>query len=142
MAKSSRPVTIDERYRTLLILWVGMCLSLIIFLAFIHFLPSPSAPNQKLTLLLNTAGLIPVGLSFLIKQIMIGKAVESRRVEQVHTANILSWALCEVAYLLAFFDNRVTGSSYYYVGFTIAGMGMLLNFPRKQPLLDASQGQF
>ena len=142
MAKSQRPVTIDERYRTLLILWVGMCFSLVIFWAFIHLMPSVSAPNQKLTLLLNTAGLIPVATSFLIKQVMIGKAIENQRVEQVHTANILAWAFCEIAYLLAFFDNRVTGSSYYYVGFAIAGMGMLLNFPRKQPLLDASQGQF
>ena len=136
---NQRPVSVDERYRTLLILWVGLCMSLIIYLAFIHFMPTVSAPNKKLTLLLNTAGLVPVATSFLIKQVLIGKAIESQRVEQVHAAYIVSWALCEVAGLLGFFDNRATGSKYYYVGFAIAGMGMLAHFPRKQPLVDASQ---
>lgn len=137
-----KPVTVDERYRTLLILWGALCTSLILYLAFIHFVPVAPAPNQKLTLLLNTAGIIPVATSFLIKQVLIGKAIESQRVEQVHSAYIVSWALCEVAGLLGVLDNRATGSHYYYVGFAIAELGMLLHFPRKQPLVDASPGQF
>lgn len=135
-------VTVDERYRTLLILWGALCTSLILYLAFIHFVPVLPAPNQKLTFLLNTAGIIPVATSFLIKQVLIGKAIESQRVEQVHSAYIVSWALCEVAGLLGLLDNRATGSHYYYVGFAIAGLGMLLHFPRRQHLIDASPGQF
>ena len=72
---NQRPVTIDERYRTLLILWVGLCMSLVIYLAFIHFVPVAPAVNQRLTLILNTAGLIPFAASFLIKQVVIGKAI-------------------------------------------------------------------
>jgi hypothetical protein len=139
---NQKPVTIDERYRTLLILWAGLSISLVLYLVFIQFVPVALTPNPKLTLLLNTAGLIPVATSFLIKQVLIGKAIGSQRVEQVHTAYILSWAMCEVAGLLGLFDNRATGSRYYWVGFAIAGMGMLLHFPRKQHLLDASQQQF
>jgi hypothetical protein len=139
---NQRPVTIDERYRTLLILWFGLSVSLIIYLAFIHFVPVAPRPNQTLTLLLSTAGLIPVTASFLIKQVLIGKAIESQQVQQVHTAYIVSWALCEVAGLLGVLDNRATGSNYYFTGFALAGLGMLLHFPRKQHLLDASQQQF
>jgi len=137
-----KPVTVDERFRTLLILWGALCISLFLYLALIHFLPAPSTPNQKLTLLLNAAGLIPVAASLLIKQVLIGKAIEGQRVEQVHSAYIVSWALCEVAGLLGFLDSRLTGSRYYFVAFAVAGLGMLLHFPRKQNLLDASQGQF
>ena len=137
-----KPVTVDERYRTLLILWGALCISLILYMAFNHFIPIPPAPNQKLTLLLNTVGLIPVAASFLVKQVLIGKAIEGQRVEQVHSAYIVSWALCEVAGLLGFLDSRLTGSRYYFVAFAVAGLGMLLHFPRKQNLLDASQGQF
>jgi hypothetical protein len=139
MAKSQRPATIDERYRTLLIIWGALCTSLIFYLGFIYLVPVVAMPNQKLTLLLNTAGLIPVTASFLIKQVLIGKAIERQRADQVHTAYILSWALCEVAGLLGLLDNRATGSSYYYVGFAIAMLGMLLHFPRKQHLVEASQ---
>jgi hypothetical protein len=136
---NQKPATIDERYRTLFILWAGLTMSLVLYLAFIQFVPVAAKPNARLTLLLNTAGLIPVGASFLIKQVLIGKAIQSQRVEQVHSAYIISWALCEVAGLLGLFDNRATGSSYYFIGFAIAGVGLLAHFPRKQPLLDASQ---
>jgi hypothetical protein len=137
-----KQVTIDERYRTLFILWAALTMSLGLYLAFIQFVPVAAKPNPRLTLLLNTAGLIPVGASFLIKRVLIDKAIQSQRVEQVHSAYIISWALCEVAGLLGLFDNRATGSRYYFVGFAIAGVGMLANFPRRQPLLDASQRRF
>jgi len=46
-----KPVTIDERYRTLMILWAGLSFSLVLYLAFIQFAPVAPAPNPKLTLL-------------------------------------------------------------------------------------------
>ena len=101
---NQKPATIDERYRTLFILWAGLTMSLGLYLAFIQFVPVAAKPNARLTLLLNTAGLIPVGASFLIKQALIGKAIQSQRVEQVHSAYIISWALCEVAGLLGLFE--------------------------------------
>lgn len=142
MNETNPSVTIDQRYRTLFILWFGFFMSLVIYLAFIHFLPAKVVPNQKLTLLLNTVGLIPVAASFFIKQILLGKAIETQQVQQVHSAYIIAFAMCEIAGLLGFFDSRVTGSSYYYLGFAIGALGLLLHFPRKQHLLDASQQQF
>jgi hypothetical protein len=132
---------IDERYRTLLVLWFAICMSLGAYLAFIHFLPVKPAVNQKLTLMLNTLGLIPVATSFLIKQVLLAKAAETQRIEQVQRAYIISFALCEIPGLLALVDSRLTGSSYYYIGFAIGGLGLLLHFPRRQHLLDASPRQ-
>jgi len=134
--------TTEMRYRTLLILWFGMSMALILYLVFIRLVPVEPAPSQKLTLILNTLGLIPVAGSFLIKQVLLGKANESHQVQVVHTAYILAFALCEISALLGLLDNRVTGSNYYYIGFVIGGLGMLLHFPRKQHLIDAAQGQF
>ena len=130
--------TIEERLRTLFILWFAMCISLLMYLVFIYLAPVAPAPNPKLTLLLNTAGLIPVAASFLIKQSLLKKAVTAQQVQQVHTAYIVSFALCEVSGFLALFDYRITGSKYYYVGFAIGEIGLLLHFPRKQHLIDAS----
>ena len=134
--------TIEMRYRTLLILWFGMSMALVIYLAFILLVPVEPAVNQKLSLMLNTLGLIPAAASFLIKQVLLGKANESQQVQLVHTAYILAFALCEISALLGLFDNRLTGSNYYYIGFAIGGLGMLLHFPRKQHLIDAAQRQF
>ena len=132
------PVSIEQRHRTLFILWFAMCVSLIMYLVFIYVAPVAPAPNPKLTLLLNTVGLIPVTASFLIKQILLAKAVTAQQVQQVHSAYIVSWALCEVSGLLALLDYRLTGSKYYYLGFAIGEIGLLLHFPRKQRLVDAS----
>ena len=137
-----KPATIDERLRTLFILWFAMLMSPVMFLVFIYVSPVASSPNQKITLLLNTLGLIPVAGSFLVKQILLGKAAAAQQVQQVHSAYIVSFALCEVAWLLGLLDYRLTGSKYYYIGFAIGGLGMLLHFPRKQHLLDASPQQF
>lgn len=137
-----KPVSIEESHRTLLILWFGMLMSLVMYLVFIYLAPVEPAPNQKLTLVLNTVGLVPVTASFLIKQILLGKAVAAQQVRQAHSAYIVSFALCEVSALLGLFDYRVTGSKYFYLGFAIGGIGLLLHFPRRQHLLDASQKQF
>jgi hypothetical protein len=139
MSSNQKPVTVDDRYRTLCILWAGLSLSLVLYLVFIQFVPVAARPNAKVTLLLNTAGLIPVAASFLFKQALIGKATQSQRIEQVHSAYIISWALCEVAAILGLLDNRTTGSKYYFVGFAVAGLGMLCHFPRKQHLLGFAQ---
>ena len=138
MKEDPGPVGIEERHRTLFILWFAMCISLIMYLVFIYVAPVAPAPNPKLTLLLNTVGLIPVTASFLVKQILLTKAVNAQQVQQVHSAYIVSWALCEVSGLLALLDYRITGSKYYYVGFAIGEIGLLLHFPRKQHLVDAS----
>ena len=132
------PASIEERHRTLFILWFAMCMSLIMYLVFIYLAPVEPAANRKLTLLLNTVGLIPVAASFLIKQILLEKAVTVQQVQQVHSAYIVSFAMCEVSGLLALLDYRITGSKYYYVGFAIGEIGLLLHFPRKQHLVDAS----
>ena len=130
--------SIEERHRTLFILWFAMCMSLIMYLVFIYLAPVEPAPNPKLTLLLNTVGLVPVAASFLIKQILLERAASAQQVQQVHSAYIVSFALCEVSGLLALLDYRLTGSKYYYVGFAIGLIGLLLHFPRKQHLVDAS----
>ena len=135
------PANIDERYRLLLVLWFAICTSMVTYLAFIHFAPVKPALNQKLTLMLNTVGLIPVAVSFLIKQVLLAKAAETQRIEQVQVAYIISLALCEISGILAVVDYRLTGSSYYYVGLAIGGLGLLLHFPRRQHLLDATPRQ-
>ena len=129
---------INARYRTLLILWFAICMSVLMFLALTRLAPVAASENPKLTLVLNSLGLVPVGLSFLLKQKTLAKAVATQRLDLVQSAYVLSFALCESSALFGLLDHFIIGSSYYYFGFVIAGIGLLLHFPQKQNLVNAS----
>ena len=129
---------LDVRYRTILILWAAICMSVLMFLVLVQFTPVPATDNLKLSLILNSAGIVPLGMSFLLKQIVHDRAVSQQNLPLVQTGYILAYALCEMAALLGLMDHFMNGSRYYYLGFVLAGLGLLAHFPRMQPLLDAS----
>ena len=56
----------------------------------------------------------------------------------VQSAYVLSFALCETSALFGLADHFTTGSGYHYVAFAIAGLGLLLHFPLRQNLVNAS----
>ena len=133
--------TIEMRYRNLLVLWFGISMSVMSFLAFVQFIRVSVESNVKLSLILNSVGILPVGLSFLLKQRILEQAISGQNIERVQIAYVLAWALCEMSALLGLVDHFVNGSPYYFIGFVFAILGMLGHFPRKQHLLDASQKQ-
>ena len=152
-SNDANPATIEMRHRTLFILWFAICMSVLMFLVLVQFTPVQIKPGQstcsvclsnnlRLSLILNSFAIVPIGISFLVKQRILGQAIASQRIDLVQTAYVAAFALCEVSALLGVADHFINGSRYYYVGFIFAGLGLLLHFPRKQHLLDASQQQF
>jgi len=133
---------LDARYRTMLILWFALSMSVLMYLIFVQLTTVEVNPNLKLSLALNTLGLVPVALSFLIKQKMLDRSVEEQRLDLVQFGYVISLALSEVPALLGLMDHFLTGSKYYIVGFSVAGLGMLLHFPLKKNLIAASYKQF
>jgi hypothetical protein len=129
---------LEARYRTLLILWFAICMSVLMFLVLTRLSSVGAAENRQLTLALNSLGLLPVALSFLLKQRALAKSVATQRLDLVQSAYVLSFALCESSALLGLVDHFTTGSRYSYFAFVIAGIGLLLHFPQKQNLVNAS----
>ena len=129
---------LDARYRTLLILWFAICMSVLLFLVLIYMSPVVAAENRNLTLALNSVGLVPVALSFLLKQRMLTKSVELQRLDLVQSGYVLAFALCESSALFGLMNHFLTGTKYYYFAFIIAGLGLMLHFPQKQNLVNAS----
>jgi len=117
-------------------------MSVLMYLIFVQLTTVEVNPNLKLSLALNTLGLVPVALSFLIKQKMLDRSVEEQRLDLVQFGYVISLALSEVPALLGLMDHFLTGSKYYIVGFSVAGLGMLLHFPLKKNLIAASYKQF
>ena len=153
MRNDSNPPIIEVRYRTLFILWFAICMSVLLFLVLVQFTPVKInvqhstcsdclSSNLRLSLVLNSLAIVPLGISFLIKQRILAQANALQKIDMVQSAYVVAFALCEASALLGLLDHFINGSHLYCVGFIFAGLGMLLHFPRKQHLLDASQGQF
>ena len=138
----SNETSIAFRYRTLLTLWFGITMSMVLLLVLIRFAAVTNPVNQKLGLLLVCLGLVPVSVSFLVKQILIGKAIAAQNLMLVQQAYVVSLALCEPAALLGLLAHFLAASPHYYFGFIIAGIGMLLHFPQRKHLLQASGQEF
>lgn len=133
---------VDARYRTIIILWVAILISVLSFLIFINLTPVAPAENRRLSLALNTAGVVPVALSLLLKSKILQQAIDQRRTDLVQVAYIVAMALCEMSALLGLMDHYLTGSNYYPLGFGIALLGMLLHFPQRKYVVAASGQEF
>lgn len=119
-----------------------MTMSVLTFLAVIYFIPVEVVPNRTLSLLLNLVAIVPFGISFLVKQQILNKAIAEQKLELVQVGYVVAFALCEAAALLSVVDHFANHSPYFYVGFIFAGLGMLLHFPQKKYLLNAANQQF
>ena len=135
----SNETNIALRYRTLLTLWFAMMMSVVMWLVVVRALMVTTSPvNQKLGLVLICLGLVPMSLSFLLKQILAGKAINQQSPMLLQQAYVVAWALCEAAGLLGVLAYFVAASPYYWVGLAIAAAGIVLHFPQKAQLLQAS----
>jgi hypothetical protein len=133
---------IDARYRTLLILWAAMFVSVLSFLLFINLAPVKPVDNPRLSLILNIAGIAPVAMSFVLKIKILQKAVDTRRMDLVQTAYVLAFGLCEMSAILGLMSRYLTGSNDYYIGLGFGLFGILLHLPRKKYLLAAADKEF
>lgn len=129
---------IDTRLRIIRTLWFALLVSIGLYYALILFLGPPFAsPNRSLSITLAAAGLMFVLISMLLKQRYLKQSVDQQSIAQVQVAYVLACALCEVPALLGLLDFFVAGNRRFFVLFIIAAGGMLLNFPRRQHVLDA-----
>ena len=121
-------------------LWIGMLLSVggYYVLTFIAGRSENITPNTTLSLILIGVGLSTTLLSFVIKNKLVARAVEQRQAQLVQQGYILTWAVTEVAALLGLLDFFLAGHPYYYILFIIAACGLLLHFPRREDVIDAS----
>jgi hypothetical protein len=137
-----KQVNVDALFRVLMILWFAMLMSLLMFLLVIRFSQVKIVNNPGMSLMLNSIGVVPLAISFLLKVKLLDKSVAAQRPDLVQSAYVVSFAFCEISALLGLIDHFVTGSGYYYLGFAFAGLGMLLHFPQKKHLLAASNREF
>lgn len=133
---------VATRYRVIMILWFAIIMSLMMLLVLVFVATVNPNGNRRLALILETVTVVPFGISFLVKQRILAKAITEQKVDFVQPGYVAAFALCEMAALLGVVDHFTTNSPYFYVGFLLAGLGLLLHFPQKKYLLQASGQEF
>ena len=131
---------IEVRIRTLRMIWISMLFSLAGFFV-ITFVQQPSAdltPNPTLSLIFLLVGASTTLMSFLVRSKLLSRAVDQQQVTLVQQAYIVGWAINEVTSLLGVIDFFATGHRHYYILLIISACGLLLQFPRREPVMNAA----
>ncbi|MBC7911130.1 MAG: hypothetical protein H7Y30_11550 [Pyrinomonadaceae bacterium] len=130
-------VSIEARYRILLILWFAILNSVALFFGMTLFIPRPEAAeaNSILALTLTGVGILTAIVSFVVKKKLLEQAAEKQQPTQVQSAYIIAFALSEVASLFGLLMYMITAERYYYLMFIVSAVCMLAHFPRREHLL-------
>ena len=129
---------VSARYRVFLVLWIGIFMSVVLFLILALAVASTGEANPMLSYSLVGIGLIVVIVSVLLKHRLVKQAIERCEVQSLQSAYIIGMALCESAALFGLLDHFVTGSNICWFSFLFTVTGMLLHFPKKDHLRAVS----
>ena len=117
------------------------------YFLFSQFVPAAGAgaprnsPNTLLIVALTASGVLLVILSFVVKNKLLERSVETQDVNLVQKAMVIACVMCEVAALLGLLEHLVIGNREYYVLFLVAAAGTAAHFPRRSQLEAASYKQ-
>jgi hypothetical protein len=69
---------------------------------------------------------------------LLKRSIEKQDPGLVQPAFVVAWAMCEVSAILGIVEYFLLGTRDYLVLFLLAAAGMILHFPTRQHLLNAS----
>jgi hypothetical protein len=138
--RNDPPENIDVRMRTMRTLWFAMFFSVVMYYGLTLFVGQRESvtPNNTLSLALMIVSLSTILVSFIIKNKLLGRAIEQQQPQRVQQAYIVALALAEVPALLGVLDFFATGDRFYYVLIIMAVAAQLLHFPRREHVEHAS----
>jgi hypothetical protein len=129
---------VEARFRTFLILWAGILISVGLLTALRVIMPSKGTPNPTLSYALLGLGVMMVAVSFLLKPNLVQKAIDKNDVGALQSAHIVALALCESATVFGIVNHLTTGSKISWLLFGISAVGILSNFPNKDQIRAVS----
>lgn len=140
--------TVEQVYRTNIILWAAMLMSQLMFIAVLYFakpelfnlnsaMSFPTVINP-VVFILAFLGLVTFVLSFVLKSRFLKLAIENRVVGLVQTGHILAYALCEATSLFGLVAAFAFGFPLFFIWFVIGVAGVLLHFPSRDSFQAAA----
>ncbi|HEY5884206.1 MAG TPA: hypothetical protein VIT88_05930 [Pyrinomonadaceae bacterium] len=135
---------LDTRYRSMLILWFALFMSIVMFFVLtVVAAPESSSsdrdtPTSFVLFALAGVGAFLVVLSFAVKRKILQRSVDKQDPMLVQQALVVGCAMCEVSALFGVFERFSIGSGDHYVLFLLSAIGIALHFPKRDHLLAAS----
>jgi len=133
--RGGAPPTVEAAHRRTLVIWAAMLASIAGYFALAFALrrePHEGATaNDSVSLALLAAGAASVLASFIVKNRLLSRAVADQNLKAVTAAYIVGMALAEAAAVLGLVSSFVLGGGFPDLLFLVAGVGMLLHFPRR-----------
>jgi hypothetical protein len=129
------------RYRGLLVIWVMQFVTLIVFFALTRIIEVAARPNDEALRfqLFDVLGGASLALSFVVKRMLLRRAVVTQRPDVTTTAYVIAFALCELAAIMGLVNYLISGVPIVLL-FVLAAVGLLLHFPRRAHIEAATPG--
>ncbi len=150
-------LTIEAQYKSMLVIWASLLMSQIMFVVVVFFtrpklfqfdLSQPILGDDStkvggtfaLILSFAVAAVTLVLFSFAFKKRLFERAAQAQDTAQVQTGLIIALALCEASSLFGLALAFAFDYQYFFLWIALGILGMILHFPRRDPLHAASLG--
>lgn len=140
--------SIEVKYETLVVIWLALILSQIIFFFVVLFIRPELRrrdPSQNffgdmplITVVFIAIAVVFLALSLILRRQYIRRAVRDQDQGCIHTGLVLGCALAEVPSLLGLVLAFGFNHPYFYFWIFLGTIGILLHFPQKSVLEAAS----
>jgi hypothetical protein len=141
-------MSVEQSYRTLVIIWAALLMSQLLFLVLIYFVKPEvykfdfSQPllgkEPALVFILGVMSIADFVASLVLRRKYLKQAVAEQNIGLVQTAMIVGCALCEAISLFGLLLVFLQGYQYFFAFFALAILGMILHFPRRDSVIAAS----
>jgi F0F1-type ATP synthase membrane subunit c/vacuolar-type H+-ATPase subunit K len=148
MRQTKQPGNVEQSYRTLILIWFALLNSQLILLLVLYFAKPEifrfdfSKPllgeNSVMVIVLAVLAVSTFLLSFVLRKKFFNQAITEQKMELVQTAVIIGCSLCEAISLFGFVLVFILNYQYFFLWFALGILGIILHFPRRDNLIDAS----
>lgn len=138
--------SIEQVYRTNLILWAAMLMAQIMLLVMLFFTKkelfnfnvfAEPVTVKPIIGIFAVLGMLTFALSFILKNRFLRLAVKNQTIGMAQTGQILAYALCEGTSLLGVAVAFAFGFPYFFLWFVVGILGILIHFPRRDNFIAA-----
>lgn len=139
---------LDQKYRTMVILWAILLFSQLLFVVVIYSAKGGEIlidPEQSLlgdlSPIVVAAAMLAftnLAISFVLRKKMIEQGIGEQKPQYVQTALIIGCAFCEVISIIGLVLALAFNYPYFYLWLIVGFAGIFLHFPRRKHLFDAS----
>lgn len=140
---------IDQKYRTLAILWLILLFSQLSFVVVIYSSKAElfsdrseqSSFGNESTVVFGAAflAIANLAISFFFRRKAIEQGIAEQKPEYIQTALIIGCAFCEAISIIGLVLALVFEYQYFYLWLLVGFIGIFLHFPRRKNLVAATR---